>query len=396
MKNWPLEAFTKVKTPFYFYDMDMLNEHITIASNAAIKYNYSIHYAIKANHHFRVLKEMKNAGFGVDCVSENELLEALNAGFSPSKILLAGVGKTDNEIRLAISHSIKAIHVESLEELEVINELAIELATCAQVALRINPNVNAYTHPSITTGLNENKFGISLNKINDLIALVKNLSHIKIIGLHFHIGSQIEDLSVFKTLSLKVNEVWSFFISAGFKLAYLNLGGGLGVDYYSPDNSLPPFEKYFSVFNEFLNVGHETKIHFELGRSLVAHSGNLISKVLYVKKGDEKDFLILDAGMTDLMRPALYQSYHQINNLSSKEEDHIYDIVGPICESSDTFATKRSLPKASRYNLVAIRSAGAYGQVMSSNYNLRPSPKALFSDDLLFSESLQTELKLVI
>ena len=396
MKNWPLDTFAKVKTPFYFYDMDTLNKHITIASNAAIKFDYSIHYAIKANHQFRVLKEMESAGFGADCVSENELLEALNAGFSPSKILLAGVGKTDNEIRLAISHSIKAIHVESLEELEVINEIAIELGSCAQIALRINPNVNANTHPSITTGLNENKFGISLNKINDLIALLKNLSHIKIIGLHFHIGSQIEDLYVFKTLSLKVNEIWSFFLSAGFNLNYLNLGGGLGVDYYSPDDSIPPFEKYFSVFNKFLSVGKNTKIHFELGRSLIAHSGSLISKVLYVKKGDEKDFLILDAGMTDLIRPALYQSYHQIDNLSSNEEDHIYDIVGPVCESSDTFATKRALSKASRHHLVAIRSAGAYGQVMSSNYNLRPSPKAFFSDEIVFTESLQTELKLVI
>lgn len=393
MKTWPLSIFEKLRTPFYFYDMELLEEHLHIAASAAKKYGYSIHYAIKANHNSRILNSMKRAGFGVDCVSENELLLALNNNFSPSKILLAGVGKTDHEIRLAINNSIEAIHVESIEELMVINGIAGEMKKRVRIALRINPDVDAYTHPSITTGLSENKFGISLRKINELIPLASELDHIDIIGLHFHIGSQIEKLEVFKSLSLRVNEIWSNFISNGFSFNYLNLGGGLGVDYYSPDDNVAPFDSYFKIFKENLKVGEETEIHFELGRSLIAHSGSLISKVLYVKKGDEKDFLILDAGMTDLMRPALYHSYHQIDNLSALGDTHIYDIVGPVCESSDTFAQKRAITKSTRNDIVAIRSAGAYGEVMSSNYNLRPNPKAIFSDELSL---IDHQLKLVV
>lgn len=393
MKTWPLSSFEKLGTPFYFYDMEMLEEHLLIASNAAKKYGYSIHYAIKANHNSRILNSMKKVGFGVDCVSENELLLALNSNFSASKILLAGVGKTDNEIRLAIKNSIAAIHVESIEELEVINALAGEMNKRVRVALRINPDVNANTHPSITTGLSENKFGISLRKINELLPIARELAYVDIIGLHFHIGSQIEELEVFKSLSLRVNEIWSYFISNGFSFSYLNLGGGLGVDYFSPDENVAPFDAYFKIFKDNLEVGEETEIHFELGRSLIAHCGSLISKVLFVKKGDEKDFLILDAGMTDLMRPALYNSYHQIDNLSAIGEKHIYDIVGPVCESSDTFAQKRAITKSNRNDIVAIRSAGAYGEVMSSNYNLRPSPKAVFSDELSL---IDHQLKLVV
>ena len=393
MKTWPLSTFEKLRTPFYFYDLDLLEEHLEKANNAAKQYGYLIHYAIKANHNSRILNLMKKAGFGADCVSENELLVALNNNFSASKILLAGVGKTDQEIRLAIKNSIAAIHVESIEELEIINEIAKEMKSRVRVALRINPDVNAFTHPSITTGLSENKFGISLRKINELLPLAKELDHIDIIGLHFHIGSQIEDLEVFKSLSLRVNQIWSFFISNGFSFNYLNLGGGLGVDYFSPDENVAPFDAYFKIFHDNLDLGSETEIHFELGRSLVAHSGSLISKVLFVKKGDEKDFLILDAGMTDLMRPALYNSYHQIDNLSSIGEKHIYDIVGPVCESSDTFAQKRMITKSKRNDLVAIRSAGAYGEVMSSNYNLRPSPKAIYSDELSL---IDHQLKLVV
>jgi diaminopimelate decarboxylase len=366
--------------------MDALESCVSSALKAASKYQYSIHYAIKANHQSRILQVMKAKGLGADCVSENELREALMAGFHPSQILLAGVGKTDAEIEIALNHNIGAIHVESFEELEVIEELAAKCGQKARIALRINPDVNAKTHPGITTGLNENKFGISSNRIADVKSILSKNQHVELIGLHFHIGSQIEDLSVFQELALRINQLWEEFQNAGFRLSYLNLGGGLGIDYYNPDDLCAPFDAYFKIFHDTLKVGSETKIHFELGRSLVAQSGSLISRVLYVKKGENKDFLILDAGMTDLIRPALYNSYHQIDNLSSHQELQVYDVVGPVCESSDSFAQKRKVTKAKRKDIIAIRSAGAYGQVMSSNYNLRPSPKAVFSDDILLNK----------
>lgn len=382
MKNWPLKSLESMKTPFYYYDMACLNTHVSKAISAANQFGYSIHYAIKANHHSKILQFMKKQGLGVDCVSENELHEAIQAGFPNEKILLAGVGKTDQEIELAINTSIGVIHVESFEELEVIDEIAKKLGKVARIALRINPDVNAKTHPGITTGLNENKFGISSKRIEDTRSYINQNNNVDLIGLHFHIGSQIEDLAVFKELAFRVNEIWEEFKMEGFNFNYLNLGGGLGIDYYNPDGGPADFQSYFQSFHTNLKVGEKTKVHFELGRSLVGQCGNLISQVLYVKKGENKDFLILDAGMTELIRPALYNSYHQVDNLSSKEELKVYDIVGPVCESSDSFAQKRALKKAKRRDLIAIRSAGAYGQVMASNYNLRPSPKSVFSDEI--------------
>lgn len=381
MKKWPLNNLEKIKTPFYFYDMECLYAQVSRAKKAADEFGYQIHYAIKANHNSRILDFMLGQDLGVDCVSENELHEAIKAGFNPSKILLAGVGKTDFEIELALQYSIGAIHVESFEELEVINEIAEKRGKKARVALRINPNVNAKTHPGITTGLDENKFGISASRISEVKNLMEQNRNVSLIGLHFHVGSQIDDLSVFRDLALRVNEVWSLFKKEGFCFNYLNLGGGLGIDYYNPDSNNTPFEAYFQIFRSHLNVGSKTKVHFELGRSLVGQCGSLISKVLYVKKGENKSFLILDAGMTELIRPALYNSYHQVDNLSSTQELQVYDVVGPVCESSDSFAQKRSITGAKRNDIIAIRSAGAYGQVMASNYNLRPSPKSIFSDD---------------
>ena len=382
MKHFPLDSLNTMATPFYYYDMDCLENCVNNALEAASKYDYSIHYALKANHNARILRFMNDKGLGIDCVSENELREALISDFPPSKILLAGVGKTDREIEMAIEHSIGAIHVESFEELEVIDEIAAKMGKVARIALRINPDVNAKTHPGITTGLNENKFGISSHRIPEVKNILRENHHIDLMGLHFHIGSQIEDLSVFKDLVEKVNEIWNQFKSLGFSFSYLNLGGGLGIDYYNPDGACAPFESYFKLIHQNLNVGEKTKVHFELGRSLVGQCGSLISRVLYVKKGSNREFLILDAGMTELIRPALYNSYHQIDNLSSNEEMQIYDVVGPVCESSDSFAQKRNITRAKRNDIIAIRSAGAYGQVMASNYNLRPSPKSVFSDEL--------------
>jgi len=398
MKKWPLNKLEEIKTPFYYYDMECLRTQVISAKRAADKFDYQIHYAIKANHNSRILNFMLSQGLGVDCVSENELREAIKAGFDPSKILLAGVGKTDSEIELALSYAIGAIHIESFEELEVVNEIAEKMEKKARVALRINPNVNAKTHPGITTGLDENKFGISAGRIPEAHRLLEQNQFVSLIGLHFHVGSQIEDMSVFRELALRVNEIWTMFQQEGFHLHYLNLGGGLGIDYYNPDLHNTPFGNYFKTFKSLLNVGKHTEIHFELGRSLVGQCGSLISKVLYVKKGENKSFLILDAGMTELIRPALYNSYHQVDNLSSTQELEVYDVVGPVCESSDSFAKKRSITGAKRNDIIAIRSAGAYGQVMASNYNLRPSPLAVFSDEInRFPEELSvSEIELSV
>lgn len=382
MKNWPIEQLKQRATPYYFYDLERLSMDTMAAKKAAEKYHYQIHYAVKANHEPKIMAFMKNCGFGVDCVSENELHASLNMGFEASQILLAGVGKTDKELELAIYHNIKAIHAESLEELEVIDEIAGKMNRVAKIAIRINPNVNANTHPGITTGLNENKFGISQGKFEELDGLLPLLKNIKIIGLHFHIGSQILELNSFKELADSVNLTWSRFLEKGYSFTYLNLGGGLGIDYHEPDGETAAFDHYFALFNRLLDIPKETKVHFELGRSLVGQCGSLISKVLYVKKGEEKEFLILDAGMTELIRPALYNSYHQVDVLNNTKLIRSYDIVGPVCESSDLFAKQREMKETKRNDIAAIRSAGAYGQVMSSNYNLRPSPDAVFSDDL--------------
>ena len=381
MREWPEVFFKNRKTPFYYYDMQRLGDDVARAKEAASRFNYHIHYAIKANHEQRILQLMRDSGFGADCVSENELRSALKTGFAADDILLAGVGKTDEEITLAIKSDIKAIHVESIEELEVIEEIAKELNRPARVAFRINPNVDAMTHPGITTGLNENKFGIPESRFEQAIDIIRSSEHIDLIGLHFHIGSQIEKLEVFKNLALRVNDIIRDFESKGAKISYLNLGGGLGIDYDRPENKVD-FEAYFSQFHKLLELEPSVEVHFELGRSLVGQCGNLVSKVLYVKKGEHKEFLILDAGMTELIRPALYNSFHQVEVLNDNPLSRNYDIVGPVCESSDLFARNRSMPLTKRNDIVVIRSAGAYGQVMSSNYNLRPNPKAVFSDEM--------------
>jgi diaminopimelate decarboxylase len=289
------------------------------------------------------------------------------------------VGKSDREILLALEHDNFCFNAESLHELEVLNELAEKTGKTARIALRINPNVNAKTHHYITTGLEENKFGINFWELPLVLELLPQLPNLKLVGLHFHIGSQITDLSVFKALCLRVNEIQQWFLERNIKVEHLNLGGGLGVDYHEPDtNALPDFETYFGIFNQFLKPEPGQQIHFELGRALVAQSGTLISKVLYIKKGIKTNFVILDAGMTELIRPALYQSYHKIENLSSSQPDSRYDVVGPICESSDCFGKAVMLPETNRGDLVAIRTAGAYGEVMSSGYNLRDKAEAIY------------------
>jgi len=372
--------FENRSTPFYAYNLELLDKTLKACKTASGKYGFEVHYAMKANSNPRILQKVAAAGFGADCVSGNEVKFALLNGFTSGKTVFAGVGKSDTEIQDALNGNILCFNCESIEEIAVLNELAQTAGKMAQIALRINPNVNANTHHYITTGLDENKFGISQQQLPAILNELKNWPHIKIIGIHFHIGSQITDLEVFKNLCTRVNEFNRWFSDNQIKLQIVNVGGGLGVDYTHPErNAIPDFESYFEVFHRFLEIQPGQEIHFELGRALVAHCGDLVSRVLYVKKGLKTQFAILDAGMTELMRPALYQARHKIVNLSNPNGvDHPYDVVGPVCESSDCFAKNIHLPEVRRGDLIAIRTAGAYGEVMASRYNLRELEEAVF------------------
>lgn len=378
---FPCKYLETLETPFYCYNLQLLNRTLDAIQEEANKFKYEVHYAVKANANAKILDIIASRGLGADCVSGNEVLAAINSGFANSKIVFAGVGKTDKEIRVALEHNINCFNVESLPELMAINEIAGEQNKIAKVALRINPNVDANTHKYITTGKSENKFGFQESQLENVISLSKALANVKITGIHFHIGSQITDLNPFIALCQKCNNILAFFEESKIDLDHVNMGGGLGIDYDNPEKyPICDFKAYFGIFNKHLNVGNK-KVCFELGRSIVAQCGSLITKVVYVKEGINKKFAIVDAGMTDLIRPALYQAKHKIVNITTtqKEED-IYDIVGPICESSDTFAENYTLSKCKRGDLLAILSAGAYGEVMASRYNLRDLPASYFFD----------------
>ena len=369
----------KYKTPFYFYDLGLLQKTLSVINTESKKYKYHVHYAFKANTNLKIIEVVKNNGLGADCVSGNEVKCAIENGFKNTDIVFAGVGKSDDEINYALDQNIFCFNCESIQELEVINELANLKNKVAQIALRINPNVDAYTHKYITTGLEENKFGINPYEFETVIEKLKNLPHLKLIGLHFHIGSQITDLSPFKKLCTRVNEINNYFFNKGFDLPIINVGGGLGINYHEPDNeAIVDFEAYFKLFHDFIEIRKNQELHFELGRSVVGNCGSLISKVLYIKNGINTNFAILDAGMTELIRPALYQAFHKIENISSTEDKILkYDVVGPICESSDCFGKAVELPITKRGDFIAIRSAGAYGEVMSSKYNLRDDVRSV-------------------
>lgn len=377
------ESFSDITTPFYYYDTQLLQDTLdTIKKETAKHPRWSVHYAVKANANSKVLEIIARNGLGADCVSGGEIKAALKAGFPAESIVFAGVGKSDWEIRLGIEAGIFCFNVESLAELEVIEEIASEYGKVVSVELRINPNVGAHTHANITTGLAENKFGIAMESMTDVIRKAKEMSHVKVIGLHFHIGSQILVMDDFKALCSRINNLQESLEKEGITFDNINVGGGLGINYDNPDaEPIPDFQSYFGTYEENLKLRESQTLHFELGRAVVGQCGSLVSRVLYVKQGSHKQFAILDAGMTDLIRPALYQAVHQIENLSSKEVCETYDVVGPICESSDVFAKNIELNKCHRGDLIAIRSAGAYGEVMSSTYNCRPLPKAYFSEE---------------
>ena len=381
--KFPINKFNEIQTPFYYYDLDVLRKTLEEINTESQKSDFHVHYAMKANVNQSVLSVIKDAGLGADCVSGGEVQAALDAGIPASKVVFAGVGKADWEINLGLENDIFCFNAESVPELEVINELAAVKGKTANVALRINPNVDAHTHHYITTGTNENKFGINMEDIDSVVDLIKTLANVKLIGIHFHIGSQITDMTAFHSLCIRVNELQEQFIAKGVKLQNINVGGGLGINYEHPNHfPIPEFEAFFKVYRDHLNLLPGQTLHFELGRAVVAQCGTLVSRVLYVKQGATKKFAILDAGFTDLIRPALYQAFHLIENISSELPIEAYDVVGPICESSDTFAKDFILNQTKRGDLIALRSAGAYGEIMASQYNLRKLPKAYTSDEL--------------
>ena len=381
--NFPVDKLKGIETPFNYYDTDLLKRTLKIVKEETKKYGFIQHYAIKANANRRILELIASEGFGADCVSGNEVKAAITAGFPASKIVFAGVGKTDKEINLALDLNIFCFNVESMPELVVLNELAAKKGKTAQVALRINPNVDAHTHEYITTGLNENKFGFSMAHLDNAIEVLKSLKNLKLIGIHFHIGSQIEDVHTFDPLCDRINELQDLFEAKGMKLENINVGGGFGIDYEDPDaNPISDFQRYFELFHKGLKLRDGQVVHFELGRAIVAQCGSLVTKVTYVKHGESKTFVIVDAGMTDLIRPALYQAYHKVENISSDLPIQKYDVVGPICESSDVFVKDYELNESKRGDLLVLRSAGAYGEIMASQYNCRDIPKSYFSDKI--------------
>ncbi|MGF1668804.1 MAG: diaminopimelate decarboxylase, partial [Balneolaceae bacterium] len=354
-----IKAFRTSKTPFFFYDLELLEKTIREIKKHGVSKGYHIHFAMKANFNDRILKIMLDSGFGVDCVSGKEIEKAIETGFKPNQIAFAGVGKTDEEIETGLKYDIFSFNCESLQEIGVLNDLAGRQNKKARIALRLNPNVEAKTHKYITTGLQENKFGIPSYDLPELFDLIPASRNINLTGIHFHIGSQILDLSTFRNLCNRINKIHDEFKKRGFLLKHINVGGGLGIDYSNPDkNAIPDFKTYFELFSDHLNLENGQELHFELGRSIIGQCGSLISKVLYTKKGNTTNFAILDAGMTELIRPALYQAQHHIDVLTSNEPAVTYDVVGPICETSDTFRAGIKLPRIERCDLVAIRSCG--------------------------------------
>ena len=381
--TFPIDKFQETQTPFYYYDTTLLRQTLKTINEEAGKHpGFEVHYAVKANANPKVLGIICQAGLGADCVSGGEIQAAINAGFPASKIVYAGVGKSDWEINLGLEKGIFCFNVESIPELEIINELAEKMGKTAQVCFRINPNVGAHTHANITTGLAENKFGIAMEDMESVIEEALQMKNIKFLGLHFHIGSQILDMGDFEALCNRINELQDQLESHHIVVKNINVGGGLGIDYNHPNRvPVPDFKAYFDTYAKHLKLREGQKLHFELGRAVVGQMGSLITKVLYVKQGTAKQFAIVDAGMTDLIRPALYQAYHKIENISSDEPEETYDVVGPICESSDVFAKAIDINKAHRGDLIALRSAGAYGEIMASQYNCRQLPKGYITED---------------
>ena len=380
--GFDMNIVEETATPFYYYDLDILHATLAEISRQIDGYPYKVHYAVKANGNPHILKTIAKHGLGADLVSGGEVKAALEAGFDPGAgMTFSGVGKTDWEIKLGIEKGIGCFNVESIPELDVINQLAGEVGKRANIAFRVNPDIDAHTHKYITTGTADNKFGIGIEALDQVITHALDLPHIHLCGLHFHIGSQITTMEPYAMLCERINGLQDEYNERGIHFEMINVGGGLGIDYGEPDkHPLPDFEQYFGTFKRHLNLRPNQQLHFELGRSIVGGCGSLISRVVFVKESRNKKFVILDAGMTDLIRPALYEAHHEIQNLTAEADAAMetYDVVGPVCESSDVFAHDCLLPTTRRGDLIAIRSAGAYGESMASRYNLRALPSSVF------------------
>ena len=386
-----IEKLKKYETPYYYYNTSLLNETIAEALRLAKQHNLKIHFSLKSNFNEKIVRLFaSHEEIGADCVSGGEVDYSLKF-FPKEKIVFAGIGKTDKEIENAVDNGIFCLNVESYEELENLNEICKRKKKKMNFATRINPNIEAHTHEKIITGLNENKFGIYLeedenkyyNKIKEVYFNLNNkYEYLNFIGLHFHIGSNILNFTDFAVLCKKIDKIVDKLNDNNISITYLNLGGGLGVDYNETYlHPIPDFEGYFNTYLTNLtclqkigpnyNGNKNITLHFELGRSLIAQSGYVISKVNYVKEGIKKKFAILDAGMNDLIRPAMYDALHQIERVELNDEKEMYDVVGPICESSDVFAKNYTMDKLQKGDYVLIRTAGAYGESMASRYNFR-------------------------
>ena len=377
------ERVATLETPFWYYDMDLFRSTVDAVVAAARKYDIKVHYSIKANTEKRLVEVIKDRGIGIDCVSGNEVRWSIVNGVEPSGIVFAGVGKSDAEILYAMKVGIGSFNCESLEELEILEAIAAKEGLRANVSLRINPEVDAKTHKFITTGLEMDKFGIPKRFMGKAVEILKNSPHLDFKGLHFHIGSQITDVeNVFTNECRSAKGIIDYFEEQGLKVSTIDLGGGLGIDYHNPDShAIPEFDLWFKTLRDNLPLRPGQELHVEPGRSIVGQCVSLISRVILVKEGEKKNFVILDTGMNDLLRPALYGAYHKIENLDGAgRELRLYDVAGPICESADVLAEDRVLPETRRGDLIAIRSAGAYGSVMSSGYNMRTPAYAVFSD----------------
>lgn len=391
-----IKALEGIATPFWFYDMDLFGQTLEAVKSAAAKHDIKIHFAMKANVDRRILGILAAQGFGADCVSGNEVRLALECGIAPEKILYAGVGKTNKELREALAAGCH-FNCESLQEIYVLNIIASQLGKTADISVRINPDVDGHTAKSTTSGTYSTKFGIAKHDFDECIELVKNCGNLRFNGLQFHIGSQIKDVeNVFGELCQKANETVEHFEKGGLKVNDINLGGGLGIDYRNPqDHPIADFDLWLETISSHLVRRPDQTVRVEPGRSIIAQCCSLYSRILFVKHGEKSDFIILDAGMNNLIRPALYGSYHKIENVSAAAyrkafpEKSTYDIVGPVCESSDTWGKNRMMPVSMRGDIMAIRSAGAYGQSMSSSYNLRDFAQVVYSDQIYLAQKDQ-------
>jgi len=365
-------------TPVYIYSARTISRHFRVFDEAFDGVPHLVCYSVKANSNVAILRLLARLGAGADIVSGGELARALKAGISPEKIVFSGVGKTPEEIRSALEAGILMFNVESLEELEVLSEVARSLGKRAPFALRVNPNVDPKTHPYITTGLKKNKFGIPEEEALEAYKKAKEHPFLYPIGIDAHIGSQLTSISPFVDALKRLKKLWKEVLSLGIELKYLDMGGGLGI-VYSNEEPPPPQDYAQALVKEAKELS--ATLILEPGRVIVGNAGVLITKVLYTKKNVSKKFVIVDAAMNDLIRPALYQAYHEIIPVEEKNgEKEVVDVVGPICESGDFFARERELPVLKRGDLLAIMSAGAYGFVMSSNYNSRLRPPEVLVD----------------